>query len=109
MVVLRNAVVRDWAGRDDKTPPQPQPGVVIGQTDLFGQSYPMPKFSAVLPTPDTSGDFEEMCMAAGRSVGLVEEVKFAGEIVREMMTRASECLRSANADAPRDPGERAAV
>ena len=41
----------------------------------------MPKFSAALPTPQTSGDFEEMCLAAGRSVGLVGEVKSAGEIM----------------------------
>jgi NAD(P)H-dependent flavin oxidoreductase YrpB (nitropropane dioxygenase family) len=98
-----------WSGRDDKTPPQPEPGLVIGQTDLFGHPHPMPKFSVALPTPETTGDFEQMCMAAGRGVGLVGEVKFAGEIVREMMTQASECLRSPNADVPRGPGERPAV
>jgi enoyl-[acyl-carrier protein] reductase II len=48
----------------------------------------MPKFSAVLPTPETRGDFEEMCFAAGRGVGLVKQVKPASEIAREMMADA---------------------
>lgn len=93
MLVLRNRVVREWAGRDDKTPPQLNPRTVIGQTDLFGHAYPMPKFSAALPTPKTTGDFEEMCLAAGRGVGLVGKVKAAGEIVKEMMTDAEKYLR----------------
>jgi NAD(P)H-dependent flavin oxidoreductase YrpB (nitropropane dioxygenase family) len=108
MLVLRNRVVKEWAGRDDKTPSQPVSPQPIGQTDLFGHSYPMPKFSAALPTPQTSGDFEEMCLAAGRAVGLVREVKPAGEIVHEMMTQAVEHLtllgaQTSNAQAVRRP------
>jgi enoyl-[acyl-carrier protein] reductase II len=52
----------------------------------------MPKFSAVLPTPETTGDFEEMAMAAGESAGLVKEIKPAGEIVREMMDEAERII-----------------
>jgi enoyl-[acyl-carrier protein] reductase II len=55
----------------------------------------MPKFSAVLPTPETRGDFEEMCLAAGRGVGLVKQVKPASEIVREMMADAAKVPWSA--------------
>ena len=93
MLVLRNRVVSECAGRDDKTPAQPDPPAMIGQTDLFGHPYPMPKYSAALPTPETTGDFEEMCLAAGRGVGLVREVKPAAEIVREMMAGAAAILR----------------
>lgn len=92
MRVIRNRVVRDWEGNDGKTPPQPDPPVSIGTTMLGGQEYRMPKFAAVLPTPETTGDFEEMCLAAGESAGLVHEVKPAGEIVREMMGEAEEIL-----------------
>jgi enoyl-[acyl-carrier protein] reductase II len=102
MLVLRNRVVNDWAGRDDKTPPEPVQPQTIGQTSLFGHPYPMPKFSAALPTPETTGDFEEMCLAAGRGVGLVRQVKPAGEIVREMMTEAAEHLRHLAGGAPRE-------
>ncbi len=52
----------------------------------------MKKFSALLPTPDTSGDFEEMCLAADESAGLVREIKPAGEIVREMMDEAEQII-----------------
>jgi enoyl-[acyl-carrier protein] reductase II len=57
----------------------------------------MPKFSAALPTPETTGDFEEMCLAAGRGVGLVREVKSAQEIVKEMMMDAAQQLRTLDA------------
>ena len=62
------------------------------------QQYPMPKFSAMLPTPDTTGDFEEMCIAAGEGAGLVRGVASAGEIVKEMMGQASEIISGRLAD-----------
>ncbi|HEV2667555.1 MAG TPA: hypothetical protein VG324_21750, partial [Blastocatellia bacterium] len=84
----RNRVVSEWEGKDDRTPPAPDPPRFIGRTLLGGQEYPMPKFSAVLPTPETSGDFEEMCLPAGESAGLVRQIKPAAEIVHEMMSEA---------------------
>jgi len=92
MRVIRNRVVREWVGKDGKTPPAPNPPQVIGHTSIGAQNYAMPKFSAVLPTLHTSGDFEEMCLAAGDSAGLVRDIKPAGEIVREMMSEARDVL-----------------
>lgn len=92
MRVLRNRVVNEWSGRDEKTPSQPDPPQFIGNTRLLGQDYPMPKFSSVLPTPETSGDFEEMCIAAGEGAALVRDIKPAAEIVREMMAEAERIL-----------------
>ncbi|MGH9837234.1 MAG: NAD(P)H-dependent flavin oxidoreductase [Blastocatellia bacterium] len=92
MKVIRNRVLREWAGRDERTPPPPDPPQSIGRTLLGGHEYPMPKFSAALPTPDTSGDFEEMCLAAGESAGLVKEIKPTAEIVREMMDEAQRII-----------------
>ena len=92
MRVLRNRVAREWTGRDDKTPPQPEPPQSIGRTILLGQAYAMPQFSAVLPTPDTTGEFDEMCLAAGESAGLVPDLKPAGQIVRDMMDEAKRVI-----------------
>jgi enoyl-[acyl-carrier protein] reductase II len=92
MRVIRNRVVGEWAGRDDRTPPAPAPPQSIGRTLVGGQEYPMPKFSAVLPTPDTTGDLEEMCLAAGESAGLVQEIKPAGEILHEMINEAERII-----------------
>jgi enoyl-[acyl-carrier protein] reductase II len=89
MRVLRNRVVDEWAGRVGAIPPAVAAGPGIGHTCLNGQDYAMPKFSAFLPTPGTTGDFEEMCMAAGESAGLVRDLHPAGEIVRAMMAEAA--------------------
>ena len=52
----------------------------------------MPKFSALLPTPDTIGDFEEMCLIAGESAGLIHEVRPASEIIAGMMDEAKQII-----------------
>jgi enoyl-[acyl-carrier protein] reductase II len=54
----------------------------------------MPKFSAVVPTPDTTGDFEEMGLPAGEGVGSIRSVKPAGQIIFEMMAEARSNLES---------------
>jgi NAD(P)H-dependent flavin oxidoreductase YrpB (nitropropane dioxygenase family) len=97
--VLRNTVVNQWVGRESQIPPEcealPSPCGVIGETIFGGAPYAMPKFSAVLPTPDTTGDFEQMCLPAGlQSAPLVKDIKPAGEIVVEMMRDAQAILQS---------------
>ena len=45
----------------------------------------MPKFSLMLPTRDTTGDFEEMCLLAGaESSPLVNKVQKSATMVHEM-------------------------
>jgi NAD(P)H-dependent flavin oxidoreductase YrpB (nitropropane dioxygenase family) len=88
--VLRNRVVAQWAGRQLPVPPPPP--ATIGSTQLLGQTYVMPKFSAIVPTPGTTGDFEEMDMPAGEGVGLIDRIQPAGEIVEEMMRDAAHFL-----------------
>ena len=53
---------------------------------------PLPKFSSLPPTPDAIGDLEEMALIAGESVGLVKEIKPAGEIVHGMMEEARQII-----------------
>lgn len=95
--VLRNRVVSEWAGREDQIPTPPPPPDVIGTTLLFPltfqQPYSMPKFSAIVPTPETSGDFEEMGLPAGAdSVKLIKRIQPAAEIVQEMMGEAQQLI-----------------
>jgi len=96
--VLRNRVVNEWAGRESQIPNPPPPPATIGTTVLFPltfpQPYTMPKFSAIVPTPDTAGDFEEMGLPAGAdSVKLIKRIQPAGEIVLEMMAEAELLIR----------------
>lgn len=54
----------------------------------------MPKFSAVLPTPETEGDLEEMCLAAGgQSAAMIRSILPAAEIVESMMADAESFLK----------------
>jgi nitronate monooxygenase len=90
--VLPTRTVQEWAGREDLIPsPAPAPRV-IGHTRLFPHSvdleYEMPKFSAVVPTPPTTGDWEEMAFPAGQGVGQIREIRPAAAIVKEMMAQA---------------------
>ena len=90
--VLRNRVVEEWAGREDEVAYSPDPSRSIGRTLMGGEEYVMPEFSAILPTPETSGDFEEMMVVMGESAGLVKEIKPAAEIVHEMMNEAQQII-----------------
>ncbi len=87
--VLRNRVVRQWAGCEDQVPSPPPPPAVIGTTLFRGGPYAMPKFSVVVPTPDTVGDLEEMALLAGEGVGRIHSIQPAEEIVARMMWEAA--------------------
>ena len=95
--VLRTDLVRRVAGREDLIPP-PQPGdAAIGETVLspftLRVPYTMPPFSAVVPTPDTTGEFDLMGLPAGEdSVRKIRDVKPAAEIIAEMMMEAAGIL-----------------
>jgi hypothetical protein len=52
----------------------------------------MPKFSCVPPTPDTTGDFDEMAFGAGDGVTRIHDIRPAAEIVSEMMAQAHTLL-----------------
>ena len=59
---------------------------------LGRREYSMPKFAAILPTPETTGDFEEMCLAAGESAALVRTIGPAQAIVRMIAREAEQIL-----------------
>jgi NAD(P)H-dependent flavin oxidoreductase YrpB (nitropropane dioxygenase family) len=96
--VLRNRIVNELI---EKRPQCPAPtGEIIGSTLLFPltlrQPYDMPKFSAVVPTPETKGDLEEMGLPAGaESVRVIKKIEPAADIVKGMMTEARELIRAA--------------
>ncbi|SDA43256.1 NAD(P)H-dependent flavin oxidoreductase [Mesorhizobium qingshengii] len=68
-------------------------GQVIGSTVLNGQTIPVPRYSAILPTPDFDGDIEQACLTAGQGAGNIDEVLPAGEIVRRMTAEAKSVVR----------------
>jgi len=92
--VLRNGIVRESESRGgrrverDGTLQAP-----IGSTVLGGVRMPMPKFSAILPTPETEGDLEQMCLTVGEGAGNIDELESAGSIVERMTGEAVAVIR----------------
>ena len=61
------------------------PSDVIGETVPHGgQPLPMVRFGASSPNRDTTGDIRAMALYAGRSVGSVDRVMTAAEVVAEL-------------------------
>jgi NAD(P)H-dependent flavin oxidoreductase YrpB (nitropropane dioxygenase family) len=62
--------------------------------EIPGQAGPtqLPRFTPLPPTRATTGHTEAMALYAGESVGLVHEVKPAGDIVRELVNGAEKLL-----------------
>jgi enoyl-[acyl-carrier protein] reductase II len=96
---IRNGVMREWAHKEDLYTTPPPPPAVIGTHKLMpwtvpgGVPYAMPKFSLCIPTRDTEGDFEEMCLLAGaESAPLVKEIRKAADITRDMGEGARKIL-----------------
>lgn len=87
---LRNAVVREWAGREAET--KAAPPATIGTTVIGGTVVEMPRFSVLLPTPATTGDLDQMCLTAGESAGNIGEVRPAAEIVAAFRREAEAAL-----------------
>jgi len=93
---LRNRIVREWERRDD---PPPYKVVseselpVIGLARLFGQEVPMRRFCGFPPTPEFTGDLEEMSLLAGESVGQTKRLMSVADIIDEMMDGAEVVIR----------------
>ena len=88
---LRNKTVETWeaAGR----PPsgaRPGEGEVIASSPSVGQIV---RYQSRTPGADFEGDIDALSLFAGQSVGLVSEIKPAGDIVREIVAQAQTTLR----------------
>jgi NAD(P)H-dependent flavin oxidoreductase YrpB (nitropropane dioxygenase family) len=93
MRVIKNRIVMQ--SQQPGFDPGAFPGVTIGQTELGGQTLPLPKFSAILPMAATRGDHQEMALAAGESAGLVSTVEPVAHILQALhkeMDRTLEAL-----------------
>jgi len=96
-----NRVLEQWKGKEDAIPTPPPGPAVVGNAKLMpwtfpgGVPYAMGKFSVIIPTRDSTGDFEEMCLLAGaESSTLIKSVKPAAQIVADMAAEAAALLAS---------------
>jgi len=88
---LRTRFVREWVDRESETQDPRSDEPVIGHTVIGGAEVPIRRFASLPPNIHATGDIESMSLLAGQSVGLVDEIRPAAEIIRETVNGA-ECL-----------------
>jgi enoyl-[acyl-carrier protein] reductase II len=88
----QRVLVNDAVGDPTSTTP-PQIGSTLLFPGVVNAPYPMPNHSAIVPTRDTSGDFDQMDMPAGsESVLAVNGVSTAAQIINEVVDEARDLL-----------------
>lgn len=92
MRAILNTGAQDAVGRETEAITEAA-GKIVGSVDLNGQTVPVPRYSALLPTGSFEGDLDQTCLTAGQSVGNIDAVLPAAEIVRAMTNEAAEALR----------------
>lgn len=93
MRMHKSRVVVEWNDRPSEVPTERGDLEVIGETVFLGQPHTKRKFDVILPTPETSGDLEEMAWLMGQGVGLIKSIRPAAEIVSEMMDKAATIMQ----------------
>lgn len=63
-------------------------GQIIGTTVLGGETVPVPRYSAILPTRAFDADLEWACLTAGECAASIESVEPARAIIDDMMDEA---------------------
>ncbi len=85
---LRTAFVDEWLSNEARGSEQRPDEPVIGETTFGGKRLTMRRFMGFPPGADATGAIESMPLLAGQSAGLVNEIKPAAEIVRELVESA---------------------
>lgn len=87
--VIRNRAVEDWeaAGRP-VSGQRPGEGTRIGTVTRAGNTVDVPRYAAIMLTPEFRGDIEYAPFWAGESCGLVGDIKPAGLIVADLIREA---------------------
>jgi NAD(P)H-dependent flavin oxidoreductase YrpB (nitropropane dioxygenase family) len=89
---LRTAFVEQWLGQEARGQESRPDEPAVGQTVIGGQAMPVLRFVSLPPNGDASGDIDSMGLLAGQGVGLVREIKPAGQIVHELVEEARQII-----------------
>jgi len=89
---LRTEFVQQWLGNEARGQESRRDEPMIGQTIIAGQAMPVLRFMGFPPNCDATGDVDSMALLAGEGVGLVREVKPAGQLVHELVEEARQII-----------------
>jgi nitronate monooxygenase len=89
---LRTPFVQQWLGNEargqESRPDEPK----VGTTMIGGVTVPVLRFMGFPPNADAAGDLDAMNLLAGQDVGLVRDIKGAGDIVHDLVQEATEII-----------------
>ena len=88
---LINQAVRVSEGRTDAALREAD-GQIIGTTVLGGETVPVPRYSAILPTRAFNADLEWACLTAGECSASIKTVEPASAIIARMTKEAEAVL-----------------
>jgi NAD(P)H-dependent flavin oxidoreductase YrpB (nitropropane dioxygenase family) len=91
MRALVNKAVVTARGREAAALAESQ-SEIIGSVELGGNTVPVPRYSAILPTPEFKADLEWSCLTAGECAADIHSIEPAGDLVRQMSIEASRIL-----------------
>lgn len=89
---LRTPFVNEWLSQEARGSEQRPDEPVIGETKFGGQSVPVLRFMGFPPSTDATGDIGSMGLLAGQSVGLVQEIKPAAQIIEQLLDGARQII-----------------
>ena len=94
---LRTRFVKEWVDRESETQDSRSDEPIIGRTFISGAEIPIQRFASMPPNIHATGDIESMSLLAGQSVGLINEIRPAAEILRETINGAERLIRELSA------------
>ncbi len=92
MRVLKNAIVEEWAEREDIAPSVPGREPIIGSMNIMGQEMPIHRFQTLVPVTGASGDFGQMPLLAGQGVGGISDLPGAKAVIERIAEEAAGIL-----------------
>jgi hypothetical protein len=69
-------------------------GAIHWTTEIAGAEISIQRFVSIPPNVHATGNIESMALLAGQSVGLIHDIRPAGEIVRETIAGAERLIRA---------------
>ncbi len=105
--VLRNRAVTEWEAAGSPAPgARPGEGSVIGKVQLGGALLEVPRYGVTPPLAGFEGEHDLAALYAGQSCGLIDGVRPAARIVRELAREADRALAKLAPRAPVRPRRR---
>jgi enoyl-[acyl-carrier protein] reductase II len=94
---LKTPFVMEWVDRESETQDARSDEPIIGHTVTGGAEMPIQRFASMPPNIHATGDIESMSLLAGESVGPIDEIRPAAEILRETVNGAERLIRELSA------------